>query len=371
MEGLEHFQKSSKVMNLEVERLTPCHLTVRVDVGNFESLAESFKICGVLEPLLVRPSKADPGKFEVICGMRRFLAAQKAGLKTVPCVVLEMDDCEAMEAMFIENIQREDLSDYEVGRWLKLLMEKFPEKYPSQQVAAHKFGISVQHANELIKHYEFLESVRSRLPPNISARADTLPEAMIREVRRAPEELQPKILVAVVRTMEKFERGEYPYPPSVRDVAELVDSYIRGWKREIETQEEKQKERIELPISTLEMASEPVKPIIAHGLTEEPIKNRLEAKEPEIPSEEKVERELEEVVKRRRETQKRREEAVVIALYKYYPENFMRDIESFCGHDASLEKLQKLAYYAVEVVWDRLSPEDKMDVLREAGSWMH
>ncbi|MEM2589586.1 MAG: hypothetical protein QXT44_07315 [Candidatus Bathyarchaeia archaeon] len=81
--------------------------------------------------------------------------------------------------------------------------------------------------SRLISHYEFLEKVKEMLPPNFVPRGTKLPEGIIREVRRAPEEVQPKILGAIVRTVERYERGEEPGLPSVKDIAAIVDSCVK------------------------------------------------------------------------------------------------------------------------------------------------
>ena len=75
-----------------------------------EALAVSVREQGVLQPLLVRPQD---GNYEIIAGERRFRAAQLAGLETVPVLVRELADRDAIELALIENLQREDLSPVE------------------------------------------------------------------------------------------------------------------------------------------------------------------------------------------------------------------------------------------------------------------
>lgn len=351
---------NSNVVLIDVDRLMPYSPSIRVEVGDVEPLAESFKLCGVLEPLVVRPFKGEIGKFEVVCGARRLSAALKAGLKAVPCVVRQMDDREAMEAMITENLQRENLTDYEVGRWFKLLLDK--GYCPNQEALSKKFGYSAEMVSRLIHHYESVEKWWTKAHPNILTRVKALPERFTREVRRAPAELQPKILAAVVRTVDKHERGELPHPPGVRDIADLVESYIPKWKPKAEEEEETLKAP-EKP----ELAAEP-KPASAPTVEKPPMEKPPTT--PESLTEEKVEEKLKTTMEKRRETQKLREETLVVHLYRFYPENFLKDVESMCGQDVPIEKVKKLAYYAIEVMWDQLEPEAKMQVLREAWSWM-
>ena len=80
--------------NLSLKFLTPFHLGFRVvvDQARIGELAETVKTHGMLEPLIVRPSPTEEGKYEVVCGLRRLRAAEEAGLENVPCIVAELSD---------------------------------------------------------------------------------------------------------------------------------------------------------------------------------------------------------------------------------------------------------------------------------------
>jgi len=79
----------------------------RFDPARLAELTESIREKGVLVPLLVRPVGGD--SFEIVAGSRRFRAARAAGLAKVPVLILEMTDVQVLEAMLIENLQREDI----------------------------------------------------------------------------------------------------------------------------------------------------------------------------------------------------------------------------------------------------------------------
>ncbi|MDZ7799201.1 MAG: ParB/RepB/Spo0J family partition protein [Trueperaceae bacterium] len=85
----------------------------RLDEAKVAELAASMADKGVLQPLLVRPVE---GGFEIVAGERRFRAAQKAGLSSVPAVVHELNDRETLELAIVENLQREDLTALEEAR---------------------------------------------------------------------------------------------------------------------------------------------------------------------------------------------------------------------------------------------------------------
>ncbi len=86
------------------------------DAAQIESLAESIRVQGVLQPLLVRPHPDHAGEFEILAGERRWRAAQQAQLAHVPVLVREIDDRTALEIALVENIQRQDLNAIEEAR---------------------------------------------------------------------------------------------------------------------------------------------------------------------------------------------------------------------------------------------------------------
>ncbi len=80
---------------------------------------------GIIQPIAVRPKKNLPGKFEIIAGERRWLAAQKAGLHEIPITILDLSDVESLEVAIVENIQRDDLNSVEEAKGYKRLSEEF------------------------------------------------------------------------------------------------------------------------------------------------------------------------------------------------------------------------------------------------------
>ena len=92
-----------------------------LDDERMEELVESVKINGILSPVLLRPG--DHGKYEMISGHRRMHAAQLAGLTTIPAIIREMTDDEAVIVMVDANIQREELLPSEKAYALKMKMD--------------------------------------------------------------------------------------------------------------------------------------------------------------------------------------------------------------------------------------------------------
>ena len=89
-----------------------------------DELANSIKKNGIIQPIAVRRSKIGDGKYEIIAGERRWLAAQRAGLHEIPVTVLDLSDVESLEVAIVENIQRDDLNPIEEARGYKRLNDE-------------------------------------------------------------------------------------------------------------------------------------------------------------------------------------------------------------------------------------------------------
>lgn len=124
------------------------------DEEALQSLAESMKEAGVLQPLLV---VEDNGRYRIVAGERRFRAARLAGLDSVPCIVRTMSVQEQMEAALIENIQREDLNALEEAKAIRQLMDACGY---TQEQAAKRLGKSRPVIANLLRLLNLPESVQ-------------------------------------------------------------------------------------------------------------------------------------------------------------------------------------------------------------------
>ena len=95
------------------------------DEEKIMELSSSIKENGVIQPIAVRPNSYEPGKYEIVAGERRWLAAQKAGLNEVPVIVLEIDDKKSLEIAIVENVQREGLNAIEEAKGYQRLIKEF------------------------------------------------------------------------------------------------------------------------------------------------------------------------------------------------------------------------------------------------------
>jgi ParB family chromosome partitioning protein len=132
---------------LPVEKLRPNPLQPRKDFDQaaLDSLAESLRQKGVIQPLVVRPVG---DMYEIVAGERRWRAAQIAQLHEVPVVIRDLDDTEVLEVAIIENIQREDLNAIEEALGLRQLIDRFGH---TQEKIAEALSKSRSHVANLLR----------------------------------------------------------------------------------------------------------------------------------------------------------------------------------------------------------------------------
>jgi ParB family chromosome partitioning protein len=134
----------------------------RMDEGALYELAESIKVQGIMQPILVRQLKdgANAGKYEIIAGERRSRAAKLAGLESVPVLVRDVPNEAAAAMALIENIQREDLNPLEEAQGLQRLIKEFGLTH---ELAAQAVGRSRSAASNLLRLLNLAEPVQSML----------------------------------------------------------------------------------------------------------------------------------------------------------------------------------------------------------------
>ena len=120
---------------LQVSDLIPNKYQPRknFDEINLEDLTNSIKERGIIQPIIVRTSNNENSKFEIIAGERRWLAAQRAGIHTVPVVITDVDDLKSLEFAIVENVQRHDLNPLEEAQGYRRLIDEF--SYDQEKVS--------------------------------------------------------------------------------------------------------------------------------------------------------------------------------------------------------------------------------------------
>lgn len=143
---------------LPIDKLLPNPEQPRTEIGDLSELSDSIRQKGVLEPILVKPFKEN-GTWMIIAGERRWRAANLAGLEEVPCIELDLDDKSIAEIALIENLQRKDLTIWEVADGLAFLSEKF--KYTHEEIAK-QIGKSRTTVTESLTIAGLPESIRQK-----------------------------------------------------------------------------------------------------------------------------------------------------------------------------------------------------------------
>ncbi|MBR1904725.1 MAG: ParB/RepB/Spo0J family partition protein [Alphaproteobacteria bacterium] len=124
---------------IDINKIQPCRFQPRevFDEDALQALSESIREKGILQPLLLR--QKDNGNYEIIAGERRWRAAQRAGLKSVPAIIKNLSDEETLEIALIENLQRENLTPIEEAEGLNRLMQDYDY---TQEVVSKVIGRS-------------------------------------------------------------------------------------------------------------------------------------------------------------------------------------------------------------------------------------
>lgn len=131
----EKSQKINQINTVSISDLSrnPYQPRQHFSEEKLEELVNSIRKNGIIQPIAVRESKTQSGKYEIIAGERRWLAAQKAGLHKIPVIVLDLTDVESLEVAIVENIQRDDLNPIEEAKGYKRLNEEF--KYDHESIS--------------------------------------------------------------------------------------------------------------------------------------------------------------------------------------------------------------------------------------------
>ncbi len=152
-----HQSKSVAIGHLRPGRFQPRR---DFDDAQMNSLVQSIKEQGVLQPLLVRRDADDPETYEIVAGERRWRAAQLAQLHQVPVVVKELTDAGALEIALIENIQRQDLNPLEEGEGYKRLIDEFEH---TQEALSRAVGRSRSHVANTLRLLNLPGTVKTML----------------------------------------------------------------------------------------------------------------------------------------------------------------------------------------------------------------
>jgi ParB family chromosome partitioning protein len=179
VEELSQHQPAAVGRMISLDKIDPNPEQPRTEFGDLSELTASIAEKGVLEPLLVKPSRST-GRWMIIAGERRFRAARLAGLTEVPCVEMDIDAGSVAEIALIENMQRKDLTVWEEADGLLSLCERFG--YTHEEVA-RKVGKSRSTVTEALSIAAIPADVRE-----ICREADVSAKSMLLQIVRQPDD---------------------------------------------------------------------------------------------------------------------------------------------------------------------------------------
>ena len=201
------------VREIEIARIRPNPNQPRVqfDEGALAELADSIRERGVLQPILLKPAGED---YLIIAGERRWRAAQRARLHSIPAIVREIDDSTTAELALIENIQRQDLNPLEEAEGYRQLIQRHGHTQDAIGQLVHKSRSHVANLLRLLDLPEFVK--QSLLQGDIS-----MGHARAVATAEDPEALAREIVAGglSVRQAEERARRERSRPGSGHDIA--------------------------------------------------------------------------------------------------------------------------------------------------------
>ncbi|HEY0185637.1 MAG TPA: ParB/RepB/Spo0J family partition protein [Rhodopila sp.] len=218
-------ERGAAVNALPIDQIDANPFQPRTDFNaeELESLAESIRVQGVLQPILVRSHPSAPERYQIVAGERRFRAAMQAGLTEIPAILRDMDDSDAAVVALVENLQRQDLNAIEEAEGYQRLLVDFGLTQESLGYAVSKSRSHIGNTIRLLRLPEaVLRDVRSGAISSGHARAlinAPNPEVLADQVqKRGLSVRQTEMLVNKVVAS----RGEPRQPtPKKLDVAAL------------------------------------------------------------------------------------------------------------------------------------------------------
>jgi ParB family transcriptional regulator, chromosome partitioning protein len=238
-------QATASAQEISIDSIdpNPYQTRRRINEAALEELAESIRASGVVQPVVLRP--VANGRYQLVAGERRWHASRRAGKTTIPAVVRQISNEQAMEITIIENLQREDLNPVEQARAFERLSREFG--LTQEQIAARTGKDRASIAN-FIRLLKLPEDVQNALEAGalsfghgkVLLALAGFPEHLERAAReiiekqlsvRQTEELVTKLLNPQAAE-QKQEKPAAPMDPNVREAQRSLESSL-GVKVEI------------------------------------------------------------------------------------------------------------------------------------------
>lgn len=193
-----------------------------------EELANSIRKNGIIQPIAVRQKKNELGKYEIIAGERRWLAAQKAGLHEIPVTVLKLSDVESLEVAIVENIQRDDLNAIEEAKGYKRLFNEF--KYDHESISK-LMSKSRSHISNTMRLLTLPEDVIAMLEEGTLTSGQARPLVGIANASQIAEEIVANNYSArkveyLVKTKKNYKKKERVFDTNILKAQEKIEKIL-------------------------------------------------------------------------------------------------------------------------------------------------
>ena len=196
--------------------------TSSLEPAALEELAASIKVVGVMQPIVVRSIAG--GRYQVIAGERRCAAARKIGLSTIPAIVRQVSNEQAMEVTIIENLQREDLNPIEQARAFDRLGREFGLTQEQMSVRTGKERSSIANFMRLLKLPLMVQTMMEKEQISLGHAKALMPLESPVEIERLAQRIVEHGLT--VRHVEEMVTGlANPQPKPVKE--RVVDPNVR------------------------------------------------------------------------------------------------------------------------------------------------
>lgn len=236
--------EGGKPREIAVEQIdrNPFQTRMHVDEAQLAELAASITANGVVQPILVRPQAN--GRYQLIAGERRWRASQLAGKKTIPAILRQVSDEQAMEITIVENLQRADLNPMEQARAFERLAREFSMTQEQMAQRTGKDRVSVANFMRLLKLPDSVQEL-VELGQLSFGHAKALlglnhhpgiEKTALRVANLSLSVRQTETLVQGMLYPEKYKKAPKPEPPvdpNVKEVAERLQRAL-GLKVRIE-----------------------------------------------------------------------------------------------------------------------------------------
>jgi ParB family transcriptional regulator, chromosome partitioning protein len=236
----------------------PFQTRMRMDEAELAELAASITANGVVQPILVRPQTN--GRFQLIAGERRWRASQQAGKKTIPAILRQVSDEQAMEITIVENLQRADLNPMEQARAFSRLSAEF---HMTQEQMAQRTGKDRATVSNFLRLLRLPEGVQQMVEAGAlsfgHARA-LLALGQHPEIEKTAQRVaqlslsvrQTETMVMGMLNPEKLRKEPKPVPPVDPNVREVAEHLQRALGLKVHIEDKHGRGRVIIEYSRLE-----------------------------------------------------------------------------------------------------------------------